>query len=829
MVLRRSLLAVAAALALIASRATAAPAHSSLSPLVLINEFMPKPASGAEWVELFNPTAFDVEIGGWKIDDDTLGGSQTTIASGTVIPAGELFVVALSANILNDTGADAAQLLNAAGAVIDSHAYSGTTAGQSYARIPDGGATWQKGAPSMGEPNPQPATATPTSTPSPTPTDTPTSTDTPGSTHTSTPTNTPTPTSTSAPTATSSPTLTPTPSHTPSPTLTPTSTPTATPYPGSVRLNEFLANPGVAYSHEWIELYNDSDTSAAIGGWQLDDLANGGSAPYVLPVDTTIAGHGYLVVGQSTSGINLNDGGDSVRLLRPDGTIADETSYTSSTDDLSLNRAGGTWYQATPSPGAANLALSTPTPTHTPTPTRTATPTRTPTSTAVTPTPTATMPSAGYPAGIVLSEFLPHPAEQYTNEWVELLNTGSSTASLAGWKIDDAQGGGAPYVLPEDTVVATGAYIVFDLPAALLNNDGDELRLLRPDGALADSASYTGSAADVSYSRGAWGEWYRSSASTPGMANATPLQPAPTRTPLPTRTPAPTRTPKPSRSASQPLATAAPGDGSYPAGIEISEFVPSPKTRYDGEWVELANTTAADADLAGWMIDDADAGAPFHLPDGTLLPAHGLLVVRLPKAMLNNGGDTLRLLRPDGSPADEYSYARAEADASFCRVDDSWQTCQATPGQPNVGVAGAQGQPATQPAESPASPAATQSVSEPGAEPAQASPATAIAAATPGQPMVAQAPAGSGMRPYALTTPGVPYRGVLTTPTAQPTASPAPARPQFAAPAQPAENAPATPLGPGTGVGLLLLGGVVAGYDRLRARSVPPADSEEIS
>ena len=96
--------------------------------------------------------------------------------------------------------------------------------------------------------------------------------------------------------------------------------------------------------------------------------------------------------------------------------------------------------------------------------------------------------------------------------------------------------------------------------------------------------------------------------------------------------------------------------------------------------------------------------------------------------------------------------------------------------------------------------------------------------------MVAPMHASTGIQPYALTTPGVPYRGVLTTRTEQATASQAPARPRLAAPAQPAEHAPATPLGPGTGLGLLLLGGVVAGYDRLRARSMSPApDSEEVS
>ena len=47
------------------------------------------------------------------------------------------------------------------------------------------------------------------------------------------------------------------------------------------------------------------------------------------------------------------------------------------------------------------------------------------------------------------------------------------------------------------------------------------------------------------------------------------------------------------------------------------------------------------------MIDDGSAAAVFKLPAGTQ-PLRGLLLVELPKALLNNGGDTVRAA-PDGS------------------------------------------------------------------------------------------------------------------------------------------------------------------------------------
>src|SRR5262245_20010455 len=97
------------------------------APQVLINRFMPTLRSGPEWVELFNPNPVDVDVSGWKIDDNTISAPQTTLAAGAVIPANGLLVVSLTTNILIDTTSDAAQLLDAAGNTVDIHTYSSAT------------------------------------------------------------------------------------------------------------------------------------------------------------------------------------------------------------------------------------------------------------------------------------------------------------------------------------------------------------------------------------------------------------------------------------------------------------------------------------------------------------------------------------------------------------------------------------------------------------------------------------------------------------------------------------------------------------------------------
>ena len=141
-------------------------AQPQLLTHVLINEFMPAPTPGhEEWLELYNPGESAVDISGWKIDDDTLGGSRTIIAAGTILAPGALLIVTNSASFLNNTGSDAAQLLDPNDMVIDTASYTGASVGLSYARIPDGGTIWVQGQPSAGVLNAPQASPTPTALP----------------------------------------------------------------------------------------------------------------------------------------------------------------------------------------------------------------------------------------------------------------------------------------------------------------------------------------------------------------------------------------------------------------------------------------------------------------------------------------------------------------------------------------------------------------------------------------------------------------------------------------------------------------------------------------
>jgi len=188
--------------------------------------------------------------------------------------------------------------------------------------------------------------------------------------------------------------------------------------------------------------------------------------------------------------------------------------YYTSTDNLSLVNWSNTVTIT------INQSLPTPTPTSSPTP--------------------ATSPTiVSYPTGIILSEFMPNP--DGGSEWVEIKNTSSSEAILTDWKIDDiADGGGSPRSF--SATVSSGGYYKVEISGWLLNNSGDEVRLLYSDDSLVDKASYSYSNKGVSWIK-TDATWCESENPTPGSANSScrsqPNSTSPSPTPTSTPTPSP--------------------------------------------------------------------------------------------------------------------------------------------------------------------------------------------------------------------------------------------------------------------------------------------------
>lgn len=123
-------------------------------------------------------------------------------------------------------------------------------------------------------------------------------------------------------------------------------------YPTTVKINEFLPDP--LSGDEWVELYNQSSTEPAIlSNWQLDDI-EGGSSPQTF--SATLAPLSYALIYFSSS--KLNNDGDSVRLIRPDGSVADSFNYSSGKKGQSYAFQEQSFVlTATPTPGLVNAFL----------------------------------------------------------------------------------------------------------------------------------------------------------------------------------------------------------------------------------------------------------------------------------------------------------------------------------------------------------------------------------------------------------------------------------------------------------------------------------------
>jgi hypothetical protein len=107
---------------------------------VVVNEILPAPSAGNEWVELYNTTGTALDIGGCYIDDIAGGGgAPTLIAAGTMIAANGFHVVEKS-SYFNNTGDDARLLKNDQSTVLDAKTYGSTASDACWYRQPDGGA-----------------------------------------------------------------------------------------------------------------------------------------------------------------------------------------------------------------------------------------------------------------------------------------------------------------------------------------------------------------------------------------------------------------------------------------------------------------------------------------------------------------------------------------------------------------------------------------------------------------------------------------------------------------------------------------------------------------
>lgn len=378
---------------------------------------------------------------------------------------------------------------------------------------------------------------------------------------------------------------------------------------------------------------------------------------------------------------------------------------------------------------STGTATDTPTPTGTTTPTQTGTATSTPTPTSSATTTSTTTPVA--PAQPVISEFRSRGPNGPDDEFVELYNPSGAVINIGAWMIKNSSSCGTSITnlvtIPASTsllpgqhylVAATGSSVTGanqTFPASLADDGG--VALVTAFGAMVDQAGMCTSTqyhegtillplsgtSDQSYERkpgGATscydtnnnaGDFVRISPAKPQNKTSPSVMCAGVLTATPTYTPTRTLTRTPTRTST-----------TLPGAVVINEFLPHALTDWNGdgtvdsgdEYIELINMGTVSISLKNWRLDDGDGGSsPYTLPNVTLLPRQIVFFFKTETGIsLSDGGDTVRLFKPDSRTMDYISYTMvATGDQTWCRLPDgtgAWAfACRPSPGRPNTPVA----------------------------------------------------------------------------------------------------------------------------------------------
>ena len=308
---------------------------------------------------------------------------------------------------------------------------------------------------------------------------------------------------------------------------------------------------------------------------------------------------------------------------------------------------------------------------------------------------------------IEVNELYPHPASGEA-EWVELKNTTTDSIPTTGWSLIDASG--AVTALP-NVSMEPGGYLVIENPKGNLNNDGDTVIVEQPNGEVVDSVKYSSTLGGVpaigeslirtgmqtlvltttptkdadnvaTEKTSATSTSSSSSTSTTTDVNSISVVATNSRTTDTSSTTAATTTTTvtPSTSSGNIVASTNPN-------IHLSEFYPNTGGNDStDEFIELSNDGDTTASLDGWSLTDA-SGTRFAFAKTDSIAPHAYLAVMRPQShiTLNNTGDTITLVAPDGSVADSQTYETAQSLFAYAKINGVWSwTGKPSPNEPNV-------------------------------------------------------------------------------------------------------------------------------------------------
>ncbi len=298
-----------------------------------------------------------------------------------------------------------------------------------------------------------------------------------------------------------------------------------------------------SYNDEWIELYNNTDSSINLNGWSLKAVDKtpeinltgtiSGKGFYLLERtnDTTVPN---ILANQIYTGASSNKG-EYLKLFNSQNNLIDEVNcgdgwfagdnVTKATMERKNSQITGsdsdnwaTSLNPNGTPKAENsvsIAIGLPSPEESPTQPE---PQSEPKPEL---TPQEESQPITYPSGILINEVIPSPeGPDNLEEWIELKNINNEEVSLYKWKIQDTIGSVTTYTFSEGTKIRPKGFLVLSRPTTkiTLNNSGDGLNLIQPDGNILNTMNYEKAPRAQSYNLTETG-WFWSTVLTPGATN----------------------------------------------------------------------------------------------------------------------------------------------------------------------------------------------------------------------------------------------------------------------------------------------------------------------
>ncbi len=121
-----------------------------------------------------------------------------------------------------------------------------------------------------------------------------------------------------------------------------------------VIISELFVDPSGTDSEEFVEVFNDSTTTADVSGFKLQTSEENS---FVIPAETHVAPEQFLVFYRLATHLDLANGGGEVDLVSASGTLVDAAVFPKGDVGKSFSRDGAVWkWASAPSPGRFALA-----------------------------------------------------------------------------------------------------------------------------------------------------------------------------------------------------------------------------------------------------------------------------------------------------------------------------------------------------------------------------------------------------------------------------------------------------------------------------------------